>query len=96
MKPSLGGPNQGRGKEHKPQNLSHSALIEIYWLIGHRIRTEAQGNERAIYGEQIVSTLSRQLEADHGHGLSAKNLRHILRLPKPFPRKKLSPQRGDN
>ena len=59
--------------------------MEIYWLIGHRIRTEALGNERATYGEQIVSTLSRQLEADYGHGLSAKKLRHILRFAEAIP-----------
>ena len=40
--------------------------------------------ERAGYGEQIVLTLSRQLEADYGRGFSSKNLRHMLRFSDVF------------
>lgn len=63
----------------------NSALTLLYWRIGHRIRTEVLGGERATYGEQIVSALSRQLEADYGRGFSAKNLRHMLRFAEAFP-----------
>jgi predicted nuclease of restriction endonuclease-like (RecB) superfamily len=63
----------------------NSALTMLYWHIGHRIRTEVLGSERATYGEQIVSTLSRQLEADYGRGFSTKNLRHMLRFAEAFP-----------
>nr|WP_304004292.1 DUF1016 N-terminal domain-containing protein [Methyloversatilis discipulorum] len=41
--------------------------------------------ERAAYGEQIVSAVMRQLEADYGRGLSEKNLRHMLRFAEAFP-----------
>ena len=58
----------------------NSALTMLYWQIGYRIRTEMLGNERAAYGEQIVSAVSRQLEADFGRGFSAKNLRHMMRF----------------
>ena len=63
----------------------NSALTLLYWHIGRRIRTEVLGSERATYGEQIVSALSRQLEADYGRGFSAKNLRHMLRFAESFP-----------
>jgi hypothetical protein len=63
----------------------NSALTMLYWHIGHRIRTEVLGSERATYGEQIVSALSRQLEADYGRGFSAKNLRHMLRFAEAIP-----------
>jgi hypothetical protein len=63
----------------------NSALTLLYWRIGHRIRTEVLGGERATYGEQIVSALSRQLETDYGRGFSAKNLRHMLRFAEAFP-----------
>lgn len=63
----------------------NSALTILYWHIGHRIRTEVLGSERATYGDQIISSLSRQLEADYGRGFSAKNLRHMLRFAEAFP-----------
>lgn len=63
----------------------NSALTLLYWQIGHRIRTEVLQGERAAYGEQIISTLAEQLEADYGRGFSAKNLRHMLRFAEAFP-----------
>lgn len=63
----------------------NSTLTLLYWNIGQRIRSEVLQGERAAYGEQIVSALSRQLEADYGRGFSAKNLRHMLRFAEAFP-----------
>lgn len=63
----------------------NSALTTLYWQIGQRIRNEVLQGERAAYGEQIVSALSRQLEADYGRGFSSKNLRHMLRFAEVFP-----------
>lgn len=74
--------------EHSRSQLAvtvNSALTMLYWHIGHRIRTEVLGSERATYGEQVVSALSRQLEVDYGRGFSAKNLRHMLRFAESFP-----------
>lgn len=63
----------------------NSALTLLYWHIGQRIRTEVLQGERAAYGEQIVSTLSTQLEQEYGRGFSGKNLRHMLRFAEAFP-----------
>lgn len=63
----------------------NSALTVLYWHIGQRIRSELLKGERAAYGEQIVSAVSRQLEADYGRGFSEKNLRHMLRFAEAFP-----------
>jgi len=63
----------------------NSALTLLYWHIGQRIRSEVLQGERATYGEQIVSALSKQLEADYGRGFSVKNLRHMLRFAEAFP-----------
>jgi hypothetical protein len=41
----------------------NAELVLMYWKIGARIRQDILGQERAAYGEQIVSTLSRQLSA---------------------------------
>ncbi|GBU15156.1 hypothetical protein AwPolaro_05340 [Polaromonas sp.] len=62
----------------------NSALTTLYWSIGRRIHAEVLQGERAGYGEQIVATLARQLEADHGRGFGAKNLRHMLRFGEVF------------
>lgn len=63
----------------------NSALMLLYWHIGLRIRNEVLQGERAVYGEQIVSALARQLELEYGRGFSVKNLRHMLRFAESFP-----------
>lgn len=63
----------------------NSALTLLYWRIGQRIRTEVLKGMRAGYGEQIVVSLARQLETEHGRGFSSKNLRHMLRFAEAFP-----------
>lgn len=63
----------------------NAALTMLYWRVGKRINEEILKGERAEYGEQIVSTLSRQLEAEYGRGFSEKSLRHMLRFAEAFP-----------
>jgi predicted nuclease of restriction endonuclease-like (RecB) superfamily len=58
----------------------NAGLTLLYWRIGDRIRREVLGGERAAYGEEIVSALARQLEAEYGRGFSAKSLRHMIRF----------------
>ena len=66
-------------------SVVNSTLTSLYWHIGQRVRTEVLKQERAAYGEQIVSALARQLELEYGRGFSAKNLRHMLRFAEAFP-----------
>ena len=55
----------------------NAELVLMYWKIGARIRQEVLGEERAAYGEQIVSTLSRQLTCRLRLGLqSPKSVPH--------------------
>jgi predicted nuclease of restriction endonuclease-like (RecB) superfamily len=63
----------------------NSELVLMYWKIGDRIRQEILGEERAAYGEQIVSTLSRQLTASYGVGFSRGNLFHMIRFSEVWP-----------
>lgn len=63
----------------------NSALTQLYWHIGQRIRSEVLDNQRAEYGEHIVLTLASQLQADYGRGFSAKSLRHMLRFAECYP-----------
>lgn len=63
----------------------NAELTGLYWQVGNRIHREILGSQRAEYGEEIVSTLSRQLTTDFGRGFSAKNLRHMVRFAGAFP-----------
>ena len=47
-------------------------LTLMHWHIGDRIRRDILREERAAYGEQIVSTLSRQLTAEFGAASARK------------------------
>ena len=40
----------------------NTGLTDLYWHIGKRINDEILKGERAAYGDEIVSTVSRQLE----------------------------------
>ncbi|MBL8238684.1 MAG: hypothetical protein JNM66_14765 [Bryobacterales bacterium] len=48
----------------------NAELVLLYWQIGDRIRRDILGQTRAGYGEEIVSTLSRQLTGEYGAGFS--------------------------
>ncbi len=63
----------------------NSTLVGLYWHIGTRIRRDILGGKRAGYGEQIVSALSRQLEAEYGRGFDRRNLFHMIRFAERFP-----------
>ena len=64
--------------------MVNSALTMLYWRICRHIRAEELKGGRTGYGEQIVASLARQLEAEHGRGFGAKILRHMLRFGEAF------------
>ena len=41
----------------------NAGLTDLYWRIGKRINDEIVKGKRAAYGDEIVSTVSRQLES---------------------------------
>jgi predicted nuclease of restriction endonuclease-like (RecB) superfamily len=63
----------------------NSALVLLYWEVGYRIRADILGEKRAGYGEEIVSTLSKQLVAEFGQGFTEKSLRRMMQLAEVFP-----------
>jgi len=63
----------------------NSALVLLYWQVGHRIRTEILKEKRAGYGEEILSTLSKELASDFGKGFSWPNLSRMVRFAEVFP-----------
>lgn len=63
----------------------NSALVLLYWQVGTRIRTEVLNEQRAGYGEEILSTLSKELVAEYGQGFSVPNLSRMTRFAGLFP-----------
>jgi hypothetical protein len=51
---------------------------------GSGLRAQAEGG-RVKNRREIVSTLSRQLTAEHGRGFSQKSLSHMIRMAENFP-----------
>jgi len=47
------------------------------------------GNERAVYGDQIVVTVSRHLVVEYGRGYSEKNLRRMVQFAEAFPEEEI-------
>jgi predicted nuclease of restriction endonuclease-like (RecB) superfamily len=63
----------------------NSALVHVYWQVGHRIRTEILKEERADYGEFVVTLLAKELAAEFGTGFSRQNLFRMIRFAEVFP-----------
>lgn len=71
-------------RQHVAQT-ANAALTMLYWHVGQRIRKEVLKNERAEYGEQIVSTLSTQLVAEYGKAFGLRSLRRMVQFAEVFP-----------
>ncbi len=65
----------------------NSTTVMLYWQIGTRIRKDVLGEERAEYGQQIVSTLSQQLATEYGEGFGKRNLFNMIRFAEAFPQR---------
>lgn len=64
---------------------ANSSLTLLFWHIGKRINDEILKNERAEYGQQIMSTVSAQLELKYGRNFTEKNVRRMVRFYVEFP-----------
>jgi predicted nuclease of restriction endonuclease-like (RecB) superfamily len=64
---------------------ANATLTMLHWQIGNRIRKDILREKRAEYGEQILSTLSKELEAEFGRGFGRRNLFNMVRFAEVFP-----------
>ena len=60
-------------------------MVGLYWHIGKRIREDVLNEQRAEYGQQIVSALSAQLTTEFGRGFDRFNLSRMVKLVALFP-----------
>ena len=67
----------------------NSALVQLYWEVGTRIRSEVLRNERADYGKQIVASLANELVTEFGAGFLHPNIAKMLLFAEVFPDRKI-------
>ena len=69
---------QARGQVVRAVNTQ---MVWAYWLIGREIVQALQGgDERAAYGQQVLSEVSRQLTQRYGKGFSLANLQNFRKF----------------
>lgn len=73
-----------QARQHVAQT-ANSTLTMLYWQIGRRIGVELLKEERASYGQEIVSAVSRELTLAYGKGFTDRNLWHMKRFAEAFP-----------
>ena len=71
-------------RQHIAQT-ANATLTMLYWHVGQRIRREVLQDQRAGYGEEIVSTLSAKLVKEYGRGFAEKSLRRMVQFAEVFP-----------
>lgn len=71
-------------RQHMARRVN-AALVMLYWQVGQRLRTEVLKLERAEYGKEILSTVSKELVAEFGRGFSWPNLSRMMALAEAFP-----------
>jgi predicted nuclease of restriction endonuclease-like (RecB) superfamily len=63
----------------------NAGLVLLNWQIGNKIRNEILKGRRAEYGEEILSTVSKELTREFGQGYSTPNLSRMIRFVEVFP-----------
>lgn len=64
----------------------NSAMVFAYWEIGNRIVEEEQkGEERAMYGKNLLDNLAKDLSEDFGKSFDGRELRRIRQFYLCFP-----------
>ena len=72
---------------------ANEEIILMFWEIGERINREVLGNKRAAYGQQIVSQVATQLQAEFGKkGFGARSIRRMMQFAEYFPDNKIVSQ----
>ena len=67
----------------------NAELTLLYWHVGERIHREILQGQRAGYGDEVVTTLARQLAAEYGRGWGARQLRLCIRFVQAYPEQQI-------
>lgn len=69
--------------------MVNAELTLLYWRIGKRLLSENLTDGRAEYGQQILVSLSQQLETEFGKGFSYSALTRMARFAELFPNEQI-------
>lgn len=64
-------------------------LLMLNWHIGNRILKEILKQERGLYGEKIVATVSQQLTMEYGKGYTKTALFRMIKFAQKYPKKEI-------
>jgi predicted nuclease of restriction endonuclease-like (RecB) superfamily len=73
------------GARRRAASAVNSELVMLYWSVGKRVREEVLGEERAAYGQQVVSRLAERLTRRYGRGWSRRNIERMLHFAEWLP-----------
>jgi predicted nuclease of restriction endonuclease-like (RecB) superfamily len=68
------------GARQRAAAAVNAELTLLYWQVGQRIKTEVLKGGRAVYGQQTIQTLAKDLTGEYGRGWSERHLRNCLRI----------------
>jgi predicted nuclease of restriction endonuclease-like (RecB) superfamily len=73
-------------ENRKKRTIAHVSqeTTLMFWEVGQYVNSVLLGDERAVYGRQIVSTLSTQLAEKYGKTFELRNLRRMIQFAKTF------------
>jgi predicted nuclease of restriction endonuclease-like (RecB) superfamily len=63
----------------------NAEITLLYWQVGEHIHTEILKRQRAEYGKQVITELSRHLTQTYGKGWSERQLRYCILIAEVFP-----------
>ena len=69
----------------KVYQTASSAMVEAYWMIGKSIIAEQGGEDRAEYGDGLITELSVLMTKDYGKGFNVTNLKNMRKFYLTFP-----------
>ena len=82
--------DQARGHVAATANYE---LTMMNWNIGNRINRDVLNNERAEYGQQIVSQVATKLQEEYGtNGFEPRSIRRMMQFARLMPDSKIVPQ----
>ncbi|OOM78325.1 hypothetical protein CLPUN_19340 [Clostridium puniceum] len=62
----------------------NSELVLLYWNIGKTIKQDIIKSERAVYGENVVEALAKELSEQYGKGYGKRNLFRMIKFYEAF------------
>ena len=73
-------------ENRKKRTIAHVSqeTTLMFWEVGQYVNSVLLGDERAVYGRQIVTTLSTQLAEKYGKTFELRNLRRMIQFAKTF------------